>query len=265
MSLRACPRWCDARVEFLITNAIAALLMPPGILLVILAVALVLTWRRPPVARALVITAWLALYVLSTPYTGSFLLHLLQPAPLDTRSDRGGQAIVVLGGGTYRVAPEYGESTVNSLGLVRVRYAAHLHRALRTPVLTSGGVPSRSHIPEAHAMKQVLEREFQVPVTWVEETSKNTLENARGTQHVLGPAGIKRIYLVTHAWHMPRARYAFEAAGFSVIPAPTGYAIVPPPDVLSFMPSAQALLHSSWFFHEMIGIGWYHLRVALGR
>ena len=114
-------------------------------------------------------------------------------------------------------------------------------------------------------MKQVLEREFQVPVTWVEETSKNTLENARASLHVLGPAGIKRIYLVTHAWHMPRARYAFETAGFSVIPAPTGYAIVPRPGVLSFMPNAQALLHSSWFFHEVLGIGWYHLRVALGR
>jgi uncharacterized SAM-binding protein YcdF (DUF218 family) len=252
-------------VEFLITNALAALLMPPGILLVILAVALALTWRRPPVARALVVTVWLALYALSTPYLGNFLLQLLQPAPLDARSDRSGQAIVVLGGGTYFDAPEYGGSTVNSMGLVRVRYAAYLHRALRAPVLTSGGALSRNDISEAQAMKQVLEREFQVPVTWVEETSKNTLENARGSLHVLGPAGIKRIYLVTHAWHMPRARYAFEAAGFSVIPAPTGYAMVPSPAVLTFMPSAQALFNSSTFFHEVIGIGWYHLRVALGR
>ena len=55
-------------------------------------------------------------------------------------------------------------------------------------------------------MKQVLEREFQVPVTWVEETSRNTLENARGSFQVLGAAGIRRVYLVTHAWHMPRAR-----------------------------------------------------------
>ena len=252
-------------MEFLITNAIAALLMPPGILLVILLVALMLTWRRPRVARALVLVVWLALYALSTPCMASFLLELLQPAPLESPSDRSVQAIVVLGSGTYFAAPEYGGSTVNSHTLARVRYAAHLHRTLRAPVLTSGGSPSRNHAPEALLMKQVLEREFQVPVTWVEETSNNTMENARGSAHVLGPAGIKRIYLVTHAWHMPRARYAFETAGFSVIPAPTGYAIRPPADVLSLMPSAQALFNSSLFFHEVIGIGWYHLRVALGR
>ncbi len=252
-------------MEFLLTNALAALLMPPGILVVILLVALVLTWRRPRVAQALVLVVFLALYALSTPYLGSFLLQLLQPAALDSQSDRDGQAIVVLGGGTYFAAPEYGGSTVNSLGLVRVRYAAYLHGALRTPVLASGGAPSGNHIPEALAMKQVLEREFQVPVTWVEETSNNTMENARGSFHVLGPAGIKRIYLVTHAWHMPRARYAFEAAGFTVIPAPTGYTLSPPVALLSFLPNAQALLQSSWFFHEAIGLGWYHLRVAIGR
>jgi uncharacterized SAM-binding protein YcdF (DUF218 family) len=252
-------------MEFLVTNTLAALLMPPGILVVVLLVALVLARKRPGIAWTLAATTWLALYALSIPYAASRLLALLQAPPLDPLSDKSGQAIVVLGGGTYFVAPEYGGSTVNTHGLVRLRYAAHLYRALGTPVLASGGSSKGNHTPEALLMKQVLEREFQVPVTWVEETSRTTLENARGSYHVLGAAGIKRVYLVTQAWHMPRARYAFETAGFSVIPAPTAFAILPPPDVLSFMPSAQALLHTSWFFHEVIGIGWYHLRVALGR
>ena len=82
---------------------------------------------------------------------------------------------------------------------------------------------------------------------------------------MLSGAGITRIYLVTHAWHMPRAHYAFESVGFSVIPAPTGYTTRPPVSVLDFMPTGQALFNSSWFFHEAIGLGWYHLRIALGR
>jgi uncharacterized SAM-binding protein YcdF (DUF218 family) len=114
-------------------------------------------------------------------------------------------------------------------------------------------------------MRQVLQDEFRVPVQWIEERSSNTLESARGSFHVLTGAGIKRIYLVTHAWHMPRARYAFESMGFTVIPAPTGYTTRLPATALDFMPNAQALLNSSWFFHEAIGIGWYHLRVAIGR
>jgi len=50
-----------------------------------------------------------------------------------------------------------------------------------------------------------------------------------------------------------------------VMPAPTGYTTRLPATAIDFMPNAQALLDSSWFFHEVIGIGWYHLRVAIGR
>ena len=251
-------------MEFLITNAVAGLLMPPGIVLLALLAALVLGWRRPRALRILVLTASMALYALSTSWLGGFLLYLLQPAPSEPRSDDSGQAIVVLGGGIYRHAPEYGGDTVNTRGLIRLRYAAYLYRALGKPVLTSGGAPT-GRTPEAIAMKQALERDFLVPVAWVEATSRNTLENARDSFKVLAPAGIKRVYLVTEAWHMPRARYAFESAGFSVIPAPTGYATRPTGAPLDFAPSAHALLESSWFVHEVVGIGWYHLRVAMGR
>lgn len=252
-------------MEFLVTNAISALLMPPGILLVVLLVALALTWRRPRVARVVFLVVWLAFYALSTPYASSHLLQLMEPKRVDPLADKTGQAIVVLGGGTYFAAPEYGGDTVNSLALVRLRYAAHLYRLLKKPLLVSGGTPVGNHPPEAASMKHVLEREFQAPVTWVEEASGTTLENARGSFRVLDATGVKRIYLVTHAWHMPRARYAFESMGFGVIPAPTGYTTRLATTMLDFMPSAQAMLHSAWFFHEAIGIGWYHLRVAIGR
>ena len=52
---------------------------------------------------------------------------------------------------------------------------------------------------------------------------------------------MQQIYLVTHAWHMPRAQLAFEHAGFSVIPAPTGYTTRFELTVLDFLPDADAL------------------------
>jgi uncharacterized SAM-binding protein YcdF (DUF218 family) len=252
-------------MEWLATNVVAALLMPPGILLVILLLAVALSGRRPRLARGLSLLAVAAFYALSIPFVGSELLHLLEPRPLDPLSERSGQAIVVLGGGTYNAAPEYGSDTVNSATLVRLRYGAKLHRTLKKPVLVAGGSHRGGSSPEARSMRQVLQDEFRVPVQWIEERSSNTLENARGSFHELNGAGIKRIYLVTHAWHMPRARYAFESMGFTVIPAPTGYTTRLPATALDFIPNAQALLNSSWFFHEVIGIGWYHLRVAIGR
>jgi uncharacterized SAM-binding protein YcdF (DUF218 family) len=63
---------------------------------------------------------------------------------------------------------------------------------------------------------------------------------------------------------MPRARLAFERAGFSVIPAATAYRTRIELTALDFLPSAKALHDSSRFVHEMIGLGWYHLRTAVG-
>jgi uncharacterized SAM-binding protein YcdF (DUF218 family) len=250
-------------MEWLITNAVAALLMPLGIVLVILLIALLMAWRRPLQAWRPLALAIIALYALSTQLVAGGLLYLLEPAPRDPTADQSGQAIVVLGGGTYFKAPEYGSDTVMTRTLARLRYAARLQRALSKPVLVTGGSPEGSLVAEAQLMKQVLQEDFQVPVQWVEQGSRNTLENASLSFRLLKPAGIERIYLVTHAWHMPRARLAFERAGFAVIPAPTGYATRFEITVLDFLPRAGALRDSSLFFHEVLGIAWYYSRILL--
>lgn len=248
-------------MEWQIVNAIAALLLPPGCLLVIAAAGALVARRRPRLGRALVGCSLVALYALATPYVADAMTGWLEPEPRDPLADRSAQAIVVLGGGTYFTAPEYGGDTVGAYTLARLRYAAHLHRASKAPVLVSGGAPLGNARTEAELMERVLAAELNVPVRWVEKASHNTLENARMSHRLLAADGIKRIYLVTHAWHMRRARLAFERAGFGVIPAPTGYATRYRTTALTFLPSASALVGSSWVFHEVIGLGWYHLRL----
>ena len=252
-------------MEWLITNSIASALIPPGSLLLLAAVGALLSLRRPRAGRSLLALALIALYALSTPFVSNALLRSLEPAPRDPLAETDGQAIVVLGGGTYFSAPEYGRDTVSTATLARLRYAAHLYRALNKPVTVTGGSPKGNPVSEAELMKQALETDFRVPVRWVEKDSRNTLENARLSRSVLDTTGIRNIYLVTHAWHLPRARLAFENAGFKVIPAGTGYATHMEWTALDFLPNASALLDSSLFFHEVIGIGWYHLRILLGR
>lgn len=252
-------------MEWLVTNAVALLILPPGILLLLAATGALLALRRPRVGGTLVWLAMIALYVLSTQYTADRLLHTLEPAAGNPLSDRTTQAIVVLGGGTYFAAPEYGADTVKAEVLSRLRYAAHLHRATRKPILVTGGAPQGSATAEAVLMQRVLTRDFQVPVEWVEDKSANTLQNARLSRGMLEAAGIRRILLVTHAWHMPRAKLAFEHAGFSVVPAPVEFATGYQLTVLQFLPSAEALRDSSRFFHEVIGMAWYRLKFAAGR
>ena len=250
-------------MEWLITNAISALLMPLGIVLVLLLTAVLMAWRWPLLAWRPIAIACVMLYALSTQFVADGLMYVLEPAPRDPAADASGQAIVVLGGGTYHKAPEYGGDTVKAQTLVRLRYAARLQRVLGKPVLVTGGSPEGSLVGEAQLMKVVLQQDFQVPVQWVEQRSHNTLENARLSYRLLKPAGIERVYLVTHAWHMPRARRAFEHAGFAVIPAPTGYTTRFELTVVDFLPKAEALGDSTRFFHEIVGIVWYYVRMLL--
>lgn len=251
-------------MEWLITNAIAAFLVPPGSLLLLAAIGGLAALRHPRFGRSLVALSLIALYLLSTPFLADALRRTLEPAPGDPIADKTGQAIVVLGGGTYFSAPEYARDTVSSITLVRLRYAAHLHRALGKPVLVTGGAPQGNSVAEAEHMKQALESDFRVTVRWTELASGNTLENARLSYRLLNAAGVKRIYLVTHAWHIARAQLAFERTGFSVIPAPTGYTTRHKVTALDFLPSASALSRSRDYFHEWLGTGWYHLRLSLG-
>jgi uncharacterized SAM-binding protein YcdF (DUF218 family) len=200
--------------------------------------------------------------VLSMPLTAHFLLsHWERPPSAATTGSAA--AIVVLGGGKSHDAPEYSGDTVRGATLLRLRYAAHLQRQTGLPVLVSGGSPEGSTQSEAELMQRTLQNEFSVPVRWVEGDSANTLENASFSYRMLAAENIRTIHLVTHAWHMPRAQLVFEAAGFRVIPAATAYTTRYQMTVLDFLPSAEALRDSALFFHEVIGIVWYRLRLIL--
>lgn len=244
-----------------LTNALTALLIPPGLLILALGAGLLLLHSRPRTSRALLIAATAGLYLLAMPVTATFLLQQWETPPLEAEQLKKAQTIVVLGGGKYAQAPEYGGDTVAAMSLVRLRYAAVLQRRSGLPVLVSGGSPEGSATDEAQTMRRALEQEFAVPVRWSEGRSANTLENARLTRELLHQEGIRRICLVTHAWHLPRARLAFEHAGFEVIAAPTAHATRHSLTIAHFLPDASALLDSALFFREVIGTVWYRLRL----
>ena len=239
------------------------LLPPLNILLVGIAGVLLLR-SRPRAGKLLIILALGLLYVLSTPHFAARLLTLVEPTLLRQPDihDKA-QAIVVLGAGSYLQAPEYGADTVNALGLERLRYAARLYRLTASPILVSGG-KTQGSVAEATEMKSVLVNELRIPVTWEESGSRTTFESAMSCRDILIPAGIKRIYLVTHAWHMRRAALAFQAAGFDVVPAPTGFTTLQPGALELYLPSPEGMFESYLFMHEVLGWFWYQIRLAVG-
>jgi len=250
-------------MAFLVRDAITFALTPPGTIVLLGLLGLTLLRNRPRLGRLVLALSLVSLYALSISPVSDRLLQALETLPSDPLKALRAQAIVVLGGGVYYGAPEYGGNTVVSSTLVRLRYAARLYRATGKPVLVSGGDPRETGIAEAAVMKITLDEDFSVPVRWSESRSRTTLENARFSREILDPEGIRSIYLVTQAWHMPRAQLAFEHAGFAVIPAATEYAISQPLALRHFIPEAKALRDSSRFFHEILGIGWYRLKFRL--
>jgi len=250
-----------AIMSWFITNLLSAFLLPPLNLLLVAGIGLWLWHKRPFIARALILIAFSSLWLLATPFVSDALMRHRGGAP-DAVAPRTqpADAIVVLGGGTYFRAIEYGGDTVGERTLARLRYAAKLQRETGKPILVTGGKPLGNAFSEGAQMKAVLQQEFIVPVRWVEGDSDNTAENARLSYARLAPFGIRRIYLVSHAWHLPRAARAFRSAGFEVVPAPTAFTTRYRTDLLTFVPNADALRDSRWFMHEVIGMLWYRLK-----
>jgi uncharacterized SAM-binding protein YcdF (DUF218 family) len=233
--------------------------VPPANLIPVALVGLLLARPRRGLAAAAAVAATAVLYAQATPLLSAWQLTRLEGAPpLRRPNAEWAQAIVVLSAGTKVEAPEYGGPTVDALGLQRLRYAARLARATGLPVLASGGSISANRPSVASLMAQALEQDFGVASRWLEERSTDTHQNAEYSAAILRAAGIERIYLVTHAWHMPRACAAFARAGLAVTPAPTGYTDAPSLR-LGLVPSTTALRHSYYALHEFAGRLWYRL------
>lgn len=246
-----------------LTNLVSAFLLPPLCLIVLGAIGILLFDSRPALGKTLVVVTFTLFYLISIPFVANTALQTLESSTKFSSADSFEvQAIVVLGSGIYINAPEYGGHTVSRYGLERIRYGAHLYRSIDKPILLTGGGPLSIGSSEAELMKWVLENDFHIPVKWIESTSINTRENAYKSFTVLKKDNITNIALVTHAWHMPRAAREFKQAGFKVTPAPTAFTTRYKNDFLAFVPSATALLKSSLFIHEIIGMLWYWLTPA---
>ena len=218
---------------------VSALLLPPVPLLLLLLLAWWWQRRRPALATVLLMSAVLSLWLGQCQVTGALLEQQLLVAPslsgqrladLRRAAGEGRTAIVVLGGGTRALAPEFGESHLEPVSMERLHYGLWLARQLPAPVMFAGGSgwlhPGTPG--EASVAARVAARDYGRSLRWVEDESHDTRGNARLSLPMLHRDGVTQVVLVTHGWHMRRAMRAFteEAArtGMQVrlVPAPMG-------------------------------------------
>jgi uncharacterized SAM-binding protein YcdF (DUF218 family) len=160
---------------------------------------------------------------------GVWLLEPLESwaSPASDAELSGAAGIIVLGGGMARTvkgaAPQLNEAGERMVETVRL--------ARRFPSMTivfSGGrgelFEDESLQTEAASAEQFLSVfDISAPRLKLEDSSRNTFENAVFTARVVAPAPGQPWILVTSAFHMPRAALLFEKQGFTILQRPTDF------------------------------------------
>jgi uncharacterized SAM-binding protein YcdF (DUF218 family) len=260
---------------FLIKKLLSSLILPTTATLVLLSAAVVLLWmgRWQKLAKILASCA-LAILVLGT--SDFFVNATLRPledhyrplyprAQLDAAISAAGSTprwIVVLGGGDTPDPRVPANDQLSDSGLSRVVEGIRLLRLVPgTKLLLSGGVGGKDK--HADALGAVA---ISLGVTADQMELDKSAWDTEQEAHNLSPRfGHEPFFLVTSAFHMPRAMALFRHAGAQPIAAPTHHLTLDVPGVslaeLFPTPDAMANLESGW--HEYLGILWSKLRGKL--
>jgi uncharacterized SAM-binding protein YcdF (DUF218 family) len=263
-----------------VRNFIAQLLMPPGIWLLLILLTLFLLKKRELLQKALIVVSVLMIWITSTNY---FAVQLTQAwgsitawaEPLNIKEidakqhseQHPQQAIVILGSGRRGGAIEYPQYQNQDIGvgaMERLRYGVTLAKATHLPMLITGGAPdalSRNELTEADLSQKILQNEFQTQARWIENRSTTTEENAAFSAKLLKQDGVTRIYLVTHFWHMPRAKAVFEKHSLKVTVAPMGFYQRNQFHPLDFYPSSAGIERTRSIWSEALGQIWYRIKL----
>jgi uncharacterized SAM-binding protein YcdF (DUF218 family) len=243
-------------MSILLDKLIPLALYPLGfsILLVLGGIALSLTGKR--YASVFVFACALTiLWLFSTPLVSRVLLSTLE----DTNSQQGTSSadVAILLGGIISGENDAGEPDLND-SVDRAIKAVRLYRDGSVKhILITGGTP------EPQLLASLLE-EWGVPeeAIIVEDSSRNTFENAVKSKLLWDAHQFRSGLLVTSASHMPRALAVFHRAGFAVEPAATDFRVRPylMDGILALLPDARALENSTVAIKEWIGLGVYQLR-----
>ncbi|MEW9922174.1 YdcF family protein [Marimonas sp. MJW-29] len=218
-------------------------------------------WKRTAVSFAGII-----LFVLcSLPIISNKLISSLERGySLSSPSDaEKADAVVVLSGmvraidGKEKLQYEWSEASdriFSGIELVKEGKAPYL-------ILTGGKLPWSVGVPEGHYLKEIAKLNgIPDKEIFVTENVENTDQEARAVAQLL-KHNSPEVILVTSAFHMPRAKIVFEAAGIVVFPFPVDFLTsARKTTVMDFIPSASSFRDTSFFVREVIGRLYYTIK-----
>ncbi|HEY9672947.1 MAG TPA: YdcF family protein [Waterburya sp.] len=248
-------------------------LYPLGLVCLLMAVALIMWWRRSRWVPLPVALALLVLLLAGNSWVANSLVQSLEWQQLPPKSLPTADAIVILGGATRPAFPPRPGVDLSDRG-DRIFYGAQLYREGKAPlVIPSGGrISWRGGGPSESADMAEILNVLGVPPTAIvqDPTSLNTHQNAVNVQRIMQERGLRRILLVTSAMHMPRSLRIFQRLGIDAIPAPTDFLVTqqeleesnssPQATILSLVPDTDRLDLTTQALKEYLGMVVYRLR-----
>lgn len=243
---------------FTLKKFISAWLMPLPFSALLLILGCIFLWcKRERVARYL-ITAGLAVLIISscTAVSDLLLLPLEEKYPKWQSSAEKIDYVVVMGASQAEAPRLPLTNRPNTAAVYRLLEGIAVYRASPGSKLLLSGGPGHVSL-----MSQVV-REIGVADTDVvlQSRSHDTEEEVG----LLAPiVGGHRFVVVTSAAHMPRTMGLFHAAGLDPVPAPTHFLDRnnPHPNWRDFMlPDTDSLARAEFAAHEYIGLLWLEMK-----
>lgn len=226
-------------------------------------VALLVRGKRRRLGVALACAGPGILAIACTPAVSHRLWRSLEAGAVDTsRADVTYDAVVLLGGvveprGAEPSQPAWGDSVERltiTWDLLRTGRA-------RVAVVSGGALTDAPELPtEADFLAAQLEAWGIEPERIVrEDRARNTRENATFTAPLLEARGLRRVLLVTSAFHMPRAVGCFRAVGVDADALPVDFRARHPAREPHLLPRGEHLDESALALREWLGRAVYRL------
>lgn len=253
-----------AAVMFIIGKFITIFLNP--LLWIILLLLYAWGAKNPRRKKRAFISAVGMLLFFTNPLIINKIIVAYQPAKINLSADQAFSAGILLGG--FSGLNEADEETYFNEAADRFIQAAELYKTghIKTIVMTGGNASvfkDKSFKEADFAKEQLVNLSIPETAVWAERESRNTVENAINTKHILDSLQLAPPYLlITSAIHMPRAQQTFLKQGVAVTAFPCAFGPRPmnswwPDDIL--VPSTGALRDWSTFLKELVGLFTYKL------
>lgn len=247
----------------LIVKALEAWGAPLGAGWLLGVAGLLLRRFRPRLGTAVLVLGLGLLWAFGSGAVSDRLLARLEKAyPIPAESVRADAALVLAGTvDVARSTPDRVELYDRTERIIEGARLVKRGRARWLVISGGSGDPLRPEVAEAEHLA-ALARELGVSpsVTLLEEKSRTTAENARLSASLLKQHGIGRFFLVTSAFHMPRAVACFRKLGLDPVPYPVDFRAWPDRrQMYRYTPTAPALAGATLAVHEYIGYAVYWL------